>query len=180
MADCPRCLLNLGWCSCGEDPEVLRGQVAEMRAQLHALEAGPVPRGSRLYRAELALEKLRASRASFTVRLAEAEGLLRDALRPMTGSAQWNAWQKSVEDFLTPSGEAAKRLSEAAVDPPEGKAGDAPSTTGGEVSASPDRVCSICGQLRGHPNHPDGNPEIRQHFFETTCAVCHYIRCVCP
>lgn len=50
------------------------------------------------------------------------------------------AWQGRVEDFLTPSGEAAEQLGEAAVDPSEGKSGDAPTTTGGEVSASPDRA----------------------------------------
>jgi hypothetical protein len=60
MSDCPRCLLNLSWCECGEDPEILRAQMFELRAQLHALEAGPVPKGSRLYRAEAELEKARA------------------------------------------------------------------------------------------------------------------------
>ena len=43
-------------------------------------------------------------------------------------------------EFLTPSGEAATRERVATVDPCEGKPGDVLATTGGDVSASPDRA----------------------------------------
>ena len=65
-------------------------------------------------------------------RLAEAEGYLREVLRGGVVS-------KQVENFLTPSGEAAEQTGEAAVEPSEGNRGDAHGATGGEASASPAR-----------------------------------------
>jgi hypothetical protein len=126
MADCARCMLNLAWCQCGPDPEVLGPQLEELRralksargdsaqlrvrveqlkAELHALEAGPVPKGSRLYRAEVE-----------------------------------RAFLERAREFLMPSGEGAEQAGEAPVDPCEGNPGDVPGVTGGDVSASPDHA----------------------------------------
>jgi len=130
MADCPRCLLNTAWCECGMDPSVLLERIYALRAQLDTTI-------------------LRALRAEKRIReIAEVPCVKHpihaqdpDPCSP-ADRCTYCRCLAFVQSFLTPSGEAAEQAGDVADDPREGKAGDAPPTTAGEVSASVDRALS--------------------------------------
>jgi hypothetical protein len=77
-----------------------------------------------------------------------------------------------AKDFHQPSGEVTEHASKVAVDPSEGKLGDAPVVTGG-VSASPARACRRCSECRGEAHH--FNEVIRNDAGDMVCKHCEVI-----